>query len=433
MNYSRRIPLAPVIIGSLATVLLVGGLGVWAVGTQISGAVVASGSIQVENESQIVQHPDGGVVNEILARNGDEVSAGDILVRLDGTFQRSELTVVEGQIAELYARKLRFRAERDGTNVSYTEEEFPRLDLLSRNAILEQISGQMALFEARQTSLQREREQLAKQQRQLQQKIDGLNAQLNGTRRQLELSRNELSDLQTLFDKGLVQVTRLLDLQRTEASLEGQIGALVSQIAEAETRISEIELQRLRLADARHEQAIAELRDLAVSEKELNERRSSLIEQLGRLDIVAPVNGTVFGSKVLADRSVLQSAEPILYIVPRDQPLRVSAKINPIDVDQVYAGQQVILNFSAFNRRTTPEGAGVIRYVSADATTDPNTGMKFYEAIVTIDSATNEALDGLELVPGMPVETYIRTSDRTPLSYLIQPISVYFSRAFRED
>ena len=432
MTKIRTTPRMPLVIGYAAAVFLVGGIGYWSVATEIAGAVVSSGAIEVESESQVVQHPDGGVVEEILVRNGDKVAAGDLLVRLDGTFLRSELTVIEGQLAEIFARKLRFRAERDD-EADVADEAYPALYSLPESVIDEQLAGQRALFEARRVSLRREEEQLTKQQGQIRQQIEGLEDQLDSVRRQLDLFSGELEDVQSLFNRGLVPVTRLLELQRAEAELEGQIGGFVSRIAEAETRISEIELQTLRLADARREEAIAELRDLAVNERELNERRISLLEQLGRLDIVAPVGGAVFGSRVFAERSVLEPAAPVLYIVPNDQPLHVSARIEPIHVDQIYAGQEVALVFSAFNRRTTPEGKGKVRFVSADATTDQNTGATYYEAIVTIDDSTKEALAGLELLPGMPVETFIKTDDRTPLNYLIQPISVYFARAFREE
>ena len=432
MKPGRATPKLPLGVGFAAAFLLIAGFGYWAVSVEIAGAVVTSGSIEVESESQVVQHPDGGVVNEILVRNGDAVAAGDVLVRLDGTFLRSELSIVEGQLAEIFARQIRLRAERDDAE-ALDVPGYPDFSILPQAVIREQIEGQTALFDARRISLGRERELLGKQQGQIGQQIEGLDAQLLSVQRQLDLFKGELEDVDTLYKRGLVQVTRLLELQRAEAELEGQIGGLVSRIAEARTRVSQIELQTLRLADGRREDAITELRDLSASERELQARRGALREQLGRLDIVAPVSGTVFGSQVFAEKSVLQPGASLLYIVPKDQPLHVAARIEPMDVDQVYAGQDVTLVFSAFNRRTTPEGKGRIRFVSADATTDQHTGASFYEAIVTIDDATKDALSGLELLPGMPVETFVKTDDRTPLSYLVQPLSVYFARAFREQ
>lgn len=432
MMQKRTTPRVPMIVGFSAVLLLIGGLGFWSASTEIAGAVVTSGAIEVESESQIVQHPDGGVVDQILVRNGDAVNAGEMLIRLDGTFLRSELAVIEGQLAELFARAGRLRAERDGNDeVKYAS--LPELYTQNAEGIEEQIAGQIALFNAKRISLAREKDQLNQQKKQIRRQIEGLNAQLEASRRQLELFQSELTDVETLYSRGLVQVTRLLQLQRAEAELQGSIGGFVSQIAEAEMRIAEIELQVLRLDDNRREEAIEQLRDIAFRQSELQERSASLIEQLGRLDILAPVSGTVFESQVFAEKSVVQAAAPVLYIVPKDQPLRVAARIDPVDVDQIFAGQQVALVFSAFSRRTTPEGTGVVQFVSADATTDPNTGMTYYEAIVSIDDATQTALEGLELLPGMPVEAFIKTDERTPLSYLVQPLSIYFARAFREE
>lgn len=432
MTDHRATPRIPMLVGYSAAVLLIGGFGFWAVSTEIAGAVVTSGAIEVESERQVVQHPDGGVVDEIRVRDGDSVAAGEVLIRLDGTFLRSELAVIEGQLAEFFARSARLRAERDDAE-AVTVDAYPQLVTQSNKVIEEQLAGQIALFEARRVSLARENDQLIQQQRQIQRQIEGLTAQLDASRRQLDLFQSELRDVESLYERGLVQVTRLLQLQRAEAELQGSIGGFVSQIAQAETRISEIELQVLRLQDNRRETAIEELRDLAFNERELLERSASLLERLGRLDILAPVGGTVFDSQVFAERSVVEAAAPVLYIVPKDQPLRVAARVDPIDVDQVFAGQEVALVFSAFNRRTTPEGTGVIQYVSADASADPTTGLTYYEAIVAIDDSTQSALEGLELVPGMPVEAYIKTDARTPLTYLVQPLSVYFARAFREE
>lgn len=432
MSQKTSKPLLPVLIGYTAAILLIGGVGYWAVKTEIAGAVVTSGSIKVESQSQVVQHPEGGVVREILARDGDVVSAGDVLVRLDGTFLQSELALIEGQLAEIFARTTRFRAERDN-RTEMASGVPPILTSLSETVIKNQLAGQANLFEARFVSLKREEEQLNKQQWQFRKQIEGLTAQVTAVQRQLELFADELANVESLFSQRLVQVTRLLALQRAQAELQGQLGGYKAQIAATQAKISETEIQTLRLTDSRREQAITQLRDLAVKELELMERRAALKEQLGRLDIVASAGGVIFGSRVFAEKSVLKPADPVLYIVPNDQPLHVAARIDPVDVDQVYATQEVALVFSAFNRRTTPEGRGNVKYVSADATVDKNTGMTFYEAIVTIDETTKDALSGLDLVPGMPVETFIKTDKRTPLSYLVQPLSVYFSRALREE
>ena len=411
--------------------LLVCGVGFWSVGTEIAGAVVASGTVQVESERQVVQHPDGGVVGEILARDGDNVAAGDVLVRLDGTFMQSELAVVERQLAEIFARRSRLIAERDGAELDFDEP--PKFSLIEIGTIQDQINGQRNLLAARKESLGQEFQQLGEQQNQIERQIEGAEAQLTALRRQFDLIELELADVQSLFDRGLVQVTRLLELQRAEARLQGEIGGIISTVAEARTRISALEIEKLKLGGTRREEAISNLRDIQFSEIELQERRISLTERLARLDVRAAVAGTVFGSQVFAVRAVVQPAEPMMYLVPGDQPLQVSARISPIDVDQVYAGQGVSLMFTTFSRRTTPEVPGRVLRVSADAETDEATGATYYEAVLQPDSVALLKLDEITLLPGMPVEAFLKTEDRTPLSYLTQPLTVYFNRAFREE
>ena len=427
--WGARLPLT---LGFGAVVLLLGGIGVWSVQTEIAGAVVASGKVQVESRSQVIQHPEGGVVGEILAHDGDTVAAGDILVKLDGTFLSSELAIIEQQLVEIFARRTRLVAERDDAD-DFTYQDRPEFMIIETATVEDQLAGQKNLFEARKRSLVRELEQLREQQSQIERQIEGAESQQVSFEKQLTLIEQELADVQSLFDKGLVETTRLLALQRQQASLEGEIGRLTSSIAESAARISGLAIEALRLADARREAAITQLRDIQYSEIELKERRLSLIERLSRLDIRAPVNGIVFDSRVLAPQAVISAAEPITFIVPGDQPLQVSARIDPNDIEQVYSGQDVRLMFTTFSRRTTPEVLGKVVRVAADAQTDEVTGLSYYEAILRPDAEALAKLENVELLPGMPVEAFLKTEDRTPLSYLTQPLTVYFQRAFRGD
>ncbi len=427
-TWNARMPLA---VGFTSIALLVGGLGVWSVGTEIAGAVVAEGTVQVESDRQVIQHPDGGVVGEIVARDGDTVATGDVLIRLDGTFLRSELGLVEQQLAEIFARKARLLAEQDDLDAPDFGNP-PAFAEIRAEDVADQIEGQERLFRARLASVAQERRQIAEQQAQIERQIEGTEAQLAAQRRQLDLVDRERSDVQALFDRGLVEASRLLALEREKARLEGEVGQLTAAIAEARNRIAGLEIQSLRVADARREEAIGRLRDLRYNEIQLAQRRLDLLERLDRLDIRAPVGGVVFGSRVAAVQSVIQAAEPIMYLVPGDQPLQVSARIDPIDIDDVFPGQAANLSFPAFNMRTTPSIPGTVLRVSPDAARDEATGRTYYEAVVIPDAGALAESPGLTLLPGMPVETYLRTRDRTPLSYLTQPMTVYFNRAFRE-
>lgn len=420
----------PVLLGLVMLAALVGGVGTWAVLTTIAGAVIAPGQIEVDQNRQVVQHPDGGVVMEILASEGETVAAGDVLLRLDGTLMRSELAIVENQFFEMLARRGRLEAERDGAErIVFLQEAQTRAETDPQVAAM--LSGQSALFAARRETLSQQIEQLSKRRTQFGNQIDGINAQLDAIGRQLDLVAEELVSQQSLLDRGLAQASRVLALRREEARLGGQIGELTASRARAESQITEAELQILQLRTTRREEAIAELRDLGVRELELAERRRRLLEQIDRLEIRAPVSGVVYGLRVTTPRAVVRPAEPVLYLVPQDRPLVIAARISPADIDDVAVGQRVVLVFSAFSTRTTPELFGQVTQVSADAFTDENSGVAYYRAEIMIGENEMAKLDGQQLIPGMPVEAFLQTSMRTPLAFLVQPFTDYFNRAFR--
>lgn len=422
----------PAMIGYGSIFLLLSVFGVWSIGTQIAGAILASGTVEVQSERQVIQHPDGGVVGEILARDGMSVEAGDILLRLDGTFLWSELIIVENQLADIFASTARLEAERDGAAAPNFSQP-PTLDLVSADTMRNLVDTQSNLFLARKSSLQHAHRQLDEQKAQIELQIEGMEAQHKAMTRQRTFVVKELENLDTLFQRGLVQGARLSEFRREEARLEGEISNISAMIAEARMRVLELAIEKSRLEDERREEALTRLGELSFRGLELQERRLSLMERIARLDIRAPVPGVIFSSRVVAEQSVVQAAEPIMFIVPADQPLQVSAKIDPIDIDQVYPGQDVTLMFTTFNRQTTPEIPGKVLRVSADAVTEEATGATYYQAILLPDEDILNENPNLRLIPGMPVESFLKTEDRTPMSYLIHPFAVYFQRAFRGD
>lgn len=422
----------PVILGIVALLVLVGGFGGWSVLTRIAGAVVAPGQVEVDRNRQVVQHPDGGVVAEILARDGETVAAGQTLVRLDGSLLGSELAIVEGQFFDLQARRGRLEAERDDKGAIEFPAELARL-ARERPDLAELIDGQNRLFEARRASRVSEADQLGKRRDQISSQIDGIAAQRHALDEQIALLGRELADQRTLLDRGLAQSSRVLALERENSRLLGQAGELDSSRAEAEGKQTEIDIQIAQLDSKLREEANTELRDLDYRELELGERRRALTEQIARLDIRAPVAGKVLAMQVTTPRSVIRPAEPILYIVPQDRPMVVAARISPVNVDEVRLGQPVGLRFASFDSRTTPEIFGQITDLSADTLADETSGTRYYRAEVTLDPAEVAKLGELALVPGMPVEVFIRTGERTPIAYLLKPFSDYLARAFRES
>lgn len=421
-----------VILGFVTMALLVGGFGLWAITARIAGAVVAAGQVEVEQRRQVVQHPDGGVVDDILVHEGQTVTAGQPLIRLDGALLQTERTIVEGQYFEILARRGRLEAERsDKKEVIFPAELIEQAR--TRPELKELMDGQIDLFKARLDTLAQSLGQLSKQSEQVRSQIGGIKAQNVALQQQRDFIAQELRDQRSLLEKGLAQAPRVLALEREAARLDGLLGETTASEAQAETQMSQIDLSRLEKSATYREQAETELRDQGYRELELAERRRSLTEQISRLEIRAPVAGIVQELQVTTPHSVIRPADPIMYIIPQDRPLVVAARVATINIDEVHPGQQVVLRFSSFSSRTTPEIDGILTRVSADALIDQATHAPYYRAEVTIPPDQLAKLGKLSLVPGMPVEVYVQTGERSPFAYLLKPLSDYFVRAFRES
>lgn len=423
----------PIILGLLALFVLVGGFGTWAVTSNIAGAIVAPGSIEVEANRQVVQHPDGGVVKEILVREGDVVEAGQVLLRLDPEKLNTERTIVESQLFELMARRGRLEAERDGAETVTYDENL--ITVASENPeVAEMLESNRRLFEQRRDNLAASVSQLEKRKAQITSQIDGLAAQLAALETQSSLVSEELEGQLALQEKGLAQLPRVMSLEREKARLEGSAGEIIAAKAQAEGRITEIEIEIIRIQAESREEAIAQLSEQEGRELELAERRRAILEQLDRLDVRAPRAGAVHALQIFGEQSVIQPAQPVLYIVPQDQPLVIGVQVATIHVDQVHVGQEVILRFSAFDTRRTPQILGRVISISPDALSDEATGASYYRARVQlVDGEIEKLPEGSVLIPGMPVEAYLRTGDRSALTYLAKPLADYFNKAFREN
>jgi HlyD family secretion protein len=416
-------------VGFSALVMLVGGLGVWSVRTEIAGAIITSGMIVVENNRQVVQHSEGGIVSRIAARDGDRVEAGDLLIALDDTLLRGEVRIAELQLVELGARRARLEAERDDAD----EVRFPDALLKAKGEAVEQVDGQRALFSARKETFERELGQLSERIEQTHNRIAGAEAQLAALTAEAELVEDDLAVQQDALGRGLTQAARVNALRRDAARLAGEIGKLTSDIAQFRGEIAAFEIERVRIQNSRREAAISQLRDIQFRELELTEQRRGLLSRLKRLDILAPVSGVVYGSSVFAQNSVVRPAEPLMYLIPQDQPLIVSTRVEAIHIDQVHLGQPATLRFTAFNQRMTPEVRASVSSISADVFQDEVTGVTYYRVDLVMLDEDLSKLDQHELLPGMPVEAYLRTDDRTPLSYIAKPLTDYIGRAFRES
>lgn len=419
------------LIAGIVVVLLVGfGVGGWAVSTEISGAVIAPGLVVVESNVKKIQHPTGGVVAELRAKNGDRVRAGDLLVRLDDTTTRANRAVVVKALDELAARQTRLEAERDGVE----KLSFPDLltGRMSDPEVARIVNGESRLFELRSIARAGQKSQLKERITQLDQEIAGLTAQADSKEREIVLVKREVESLRELWAKNLTPLFRMTASEREAAKLDGERGNLIANIARAKGRITETQFQIIQIDQDLRSEVARELRELQAKTAELVERKVAAEDLLKRIDIRAPLDGTVHQVAVHTVGGVINPAEPIMQLVPDSDTLTVEAKVNGQDIEQLRIGQIALLRMSAFNQHTTPELEGKISVISADLVIDQRTGLGQYVVRIAVPDEQIARLGELKLVPGMPVEAFMQTRPRTVISYLAKPITDQLARTFRE-
>jgi HlyD family secretion protein len=414
-----------VIVAFLAVVV-----GGWASTAEISGALIAPGSIVVESNIKKVQHPTGGVVGALLVRDGDRVKSGDVLVRLDDTVQKASLAIITKNLNGLLARSARLQAELTGA----ATVTFPPQLLSQSNdpEVSDLIASETKLFETRSNGRSGQKAQLRERISQLNDEIGGLEAQERAKSKEIDLIQQELVGVRDLYSKNLVQISRLTTLERDAARLDGDRAQLASQKAQAKGKIAETELQIIQVDKDMSSENSKDLREINDKIGELVERKVTAEDQLRRIEIRSPQDGMVLQSTVHTVGGVITAGDAIMMIVPDADNLSVEAKINPQDIDQVRLGQPTLLRLSAFNQKTTPELNGVVSRISADTTTDQRTGQSFYTIRVSMPPEEVARLGEVKLIPGMPAETFIQTGNRTMMSYLAKPLSDQLMRAFRE-
>jgi HlyD family secretion protein len=416
-------------MGFAAAALLVFGVGGWAATTEFSGAVIAPGKLVVDSNVKKVQHPTGGVVGELLAKDGDRVKQGDVVVRLDGTQARTSLATVSKALDELMARQARFEAERDGA----TAVGFPAA-LTARAAdreVADLMAGEGRLFDMRRGARDGQKAQLREQIGQLELQIDGTQAQEEAKAREIAVLAQELQSVRQLWKQNLVQISRVTALERDAARLDGEKGALVASIAQARGRIAELRLKIHQIDQDLSTEVGKELAEIRAKKAELGERRIAAEDQLRRIELVAPQGGTVFQRSVHTVGGVVQAGEPVMLIVPDGESLVVEARVPAHDIDQIHPGQRAALHFSAFDQRTTPELDGEVAHIAADVAQDDKAPEPYYLVRIRVRDGELDRLGSLRLMSGMPVEAFIQTVPRTVASFLVKPLGDQLARAFR--
>jgi HlyD family secretion protein len=416
--------------GVLLVLLLFAGIGGWAAFASISGAVIAEARIVVETNPKKLQHPEGGVVSEILVADGARVEAGQLLLRLDETETRANLAIIDSMLDELIARHARLEAERDRQeDFKLPAELGGRLDRTRFKAAL---VGQRGLFVARRAAKQGEQEQLRYKIEQLGEEVRGLQAQQVSKERQLSLISSELTAVKGLQDKGLVRLNRLLALERELARLEGERAALIAQIAGKRGEISETQLRIIQIDKNLSSEVVTELREAQTKIAELTEKRLAAEIRLQRTEIRAPRSGIVYQLNAHTIGGVVTAGEPVMLIAPEQDALIVEAHVRPADIDQVNAGQRTTIRLHAFDATSTPEIIGEVAVVWPDSVADAKGQTQYYVVRIKIAKEELAKLGRRTLVPGMLAEAFIETQPRTALTYLLKPLSDRISHAWRE-
>ncbi|QIB33339.1 HlyD family type I secretion periplasmic adaptor subunit [Ancylobacter pratisalsi] len=410
--------------------LLMLGVGGWASTTRFAGAVIAPGQLVVYSSVKKVQHPTGGIIGELRVKDGDFVKAGDVVVRLDETVPRANLAIIRGNLDELLARQARNEAERDdAARIVFPAELTERAD---DEIVARLIRGEQRLFDTRRATREGQRAQLRERIGQLHEEVQGLEFQIDAKAREIGFVNQELESVRSLWREKLVSIQRVTALERDATRLDGERGELIAALAQAKGRITETELQILQIDQDMRNEVGRDLADIRGRVSELRERRVAAVDQLQRIDLRAPQDGYVHQLAVHTIGGVIGTGEPVMLIVPVADRLEAEVRVAPQYVDQLSLGQDAVLRLSALNAGNTPQLNGNISRISPDTSEDTKTGEPYYTVRITLQPGEVEQLGEVKLVPGMLVEAFIRTEDRTVLSYLTKPLTDQIFRTFRE-
>ncbi len=423
LNRARR-------LGYTATFAFVLVFGVWSAMGKIGGAVIAPAQVVIDTNVKRVQHSTGGIVAELFVREGDHVEEGGLLARLDATAAAANLQILQGQIEESLVRKARLESENQRLATIVLPEELHAV--ADKPEIIAVLASEERLFRARHTSRETQRAVLNERIAQSRSESEGLRRSLEARRREAAIVERELVGVRQLFSQKLIQLPRLLQLEREASTIEGALGQIEAQLEQNARRIGEIQMTLRQIDETLEAENFAEIRSLESKLMELREKRTAAEDQLRRIDIRAPVAGQIHQLAVHTRGGVVAPGETMMLIVPRNEDLQLEARVLPSDYDQVSQGQKARIRLHAFNQRTTPELSGEVRRVAADIVRDPQTGVSYFPVRVTIPREEQERIAPSRINVGMQADVFFRTTERSPVDFLLRPLTDQLARSMRE-
>ena len=439
VNYAEFAPATPAPqlrgvawTGNLLIGVFVLGFGIWSVVAPLKSAAIASGIVEPESSRKTIQHLEGGIVRQILVKNGDTVSSGQVLIRLDDIKPRTESNSLSGQFWDAKARQARLLSEQAGKDHIVLSDEI-QAAARTHPEIPEILSGQQKIFETRRDVARSQIVVIQMKMRQIQQEIIGLQAQQVALSTRADIVHKEIDTITALVSKKLERQSRLLDLMRENADINGQLGETAAQIARAEQAISEAQADLLKFESDRQNEIAQSLRETESQLLQLAERMQAVDDQLSRTEIRAPQDGVITDLRIHTAGGVVGAGEPLLDLVPKEDRLIVTARIRPEDINVVHIGLPTKLHLLPYDQRRVPLLSGTVVYVSADRLVDEQSGQSYYAATIRVSDEQLATMKDVKLVPGMPVQALIETGQSTVALYALRPVLDSFSRAFRED
>ena len=421
----------PVLFGAVVLTVFVGGFAGWASTAPLEGAAVAPGVVVASGQNNTIQHLEGGIIEAVLVREGETVTEGQELIRLQRTAAEASRDLLQKNLFALEARAARMQAERDGEEVLDFPDELTQA--AARYGLDGDLEEQRREFRTRVLRLGNDRAILDQRVAALNEQIRGIEVQLASTREQIAVLDDDISRKKRLLDRQLTDRSQYNALRRSREELRGRIGQFTADMGRARTSIAEAEEQKAKLVTERAEQAVTSLNETRRQIADTTERLRAASDVLDRIVVRAPSAGVVVNIAKTTPGAVVQRGEDLMTILPTDSELIVEARLLPLDIDAVRVGQEASLRFSALNQRVTPEVPATVSYVSRDAFTDPQTRESYYTVRLSITDDLPDAVGPEQIFPGMPVETYVKTGDRTFVEYMVKPILDSFSKAFREE
>jgi HlyD family secretion protein len=422
----------PAVVGLILIAILLGAGGVWATFAKVGGAIIASGAVGISGKPKTIQHLDGGIVERILIEAGQTVKEGENLIELDDKTILANLAIYKGRLRDLLVRKQRLLAELDD-KTDFTAPTSALLQRYQLGSLDNAITQQQSMLQARRNSKLGEIAQLAERIAQFNKQIGGVQGLKKSKKEQLAVFTKERAAIEKLVQQSFAAKNQLLAYDRSFADFAGQIAEHDAEIGRLNNSISEVEISKLQVDRTFREKVISELDEIDAKVDELTQQVEATEQQFNRTVIRAPVAGIIHELSIFTIGGVVQAGQPIMQIVPMAGRMDIEVNVETQHIDQLLIGQKAVVRFPAFNQRTTPEIFGSVARVSPTSIVDEKSGFTFYRVGIEVNEAEMKRLGDKILVPGMPVETVIPTSERTVLEYLIKPLSDNLTHVFREE